>query len=169
MKLIKSQTTDLPTIMSIVKDAQDYLASLNIDQWQNGYPNEERILEDISLGGSYLIINDNKEVLGTSFFTTDSDPTYTNIEGEWITPSDSIYGVIHRVAVFNKHRGTGFARFVFDEFENMLKKDDIKSMRIDTHRDNKGMQKLLERRGYKYCGIIYLLDGNERLAYEKLI
>jgi predicted GNAT family N-acyltransferase len=29
------------------------------------------------------------------------------------------------------------------------------------------MQKFLQNNGFKYCGIIYLEDGNERLAFEK--
>jgi hypothetical protein len=29
------------------------------------------------------------------------------------------------------------------------------------------MRKGLEKHGYQYCGIIYLLDGNERLAFQK--
>ena len=31
------------------------------------------------------------------------------------------------------------------------------------------MQRLLEKSGFKYCGIIYLEDGNERIAFEKII
>ena len=38
MKLIKAKKEDLPLIVEIIKDAQDLLASQNIDQWQNGYP-----------------------------------------------------------------------------------------------------------------------------------
>lgn len=168
MQVIPSKKEDLPIIMRIVSDAQAYLASLNIDQWQNGYPDENRILTDISLGGSYLITNENNEVVGTTFFTTDKDPTYSKIEGKWLTPDESKYGVIHRVAVFDKFRKIGFAKFVFDHFEEKLISQGIPSMRIDTHRDNLGMQKLLKNRGYEYCGVIYLLDGNERLAYEKV-
>ena len=42
-------------------------------------------------------------------------------------------------------------------------------MRIDTHVDNTGMQNLLLKLNYNYCGIIYLENGDLRLAYEKLI
>ena len=43
-----------------------------------------------------------------------------------------------------------------------------RNIRIDTHRDNRIMQHLLERHGFRYCGIIYLLSGDERLAYQRL-
>lgn len=45
----------------------------------------------------------------------------------------------------------------------------IDSIRIDTHRDNKPMQHLLNKNGFRYCGIIYLEDGDERLAYQRCL
>ena len=41
------------------------------------------------------------------------------------------------------------------------------NLKIDTHRDNRIMQHLLDKNGFTYCGIIYLDDGTERLAYQK--
>ena len=41
------------------------------------------------------------------------------------------------------------------------------NIRIDTHRDNSIMRHCIEKYGFSYCGIIYLLDGAERLAYQK--
>ena len=43
------------------------------------------------------------------------------------------------------------------------------NIRIDTHRDNKIMQHNIVKYGFTYCGIIYLLSGDERLAYQKII
>ena len=40
-------------------------------------------------------------------------------------------------------------------------------MKIDTHRENRVMQKLLEKNGFTYCGIIYAEDGSRRMAYQK--
>ena len=42
-------------------------------------------------------------------------------------------------------------------------------MRIDTHEENLGMQGLLKKLGYHYCGVIYLENNDKRLAFEKLI
>ena len=44
----------------------------------------------------------------------------------------------------------------------------ISNIRIDTHRDNRIMQKLISRSGFSYCGIILLADGAERLAYQRI-
>ena len=43
------------------------------------------------------------------------------------------------------------------------------NLRIDTHRDNVIMRHVIEHYGFTYCGIIYLLNGDERLAYQKRI
>jgi len=169
MQLVQSKLTDISTIMNIIGDAQKYLASLNIDQWQDGYPNEEQINLDIKNEDSYVVLNEENNIIGTTVFTTKTEPTYTKIEGEWLTKNDSVYGVIHRLAVGDKYRKLGLAKFVFTECENRLKGMGIRSMRIDTHRDNLGMQHMLSKRDYKYCGIIILNSGDERLAYEKLI
>ena len=40
---------------------------------------------------------------------------------------------------------------------------------LDTHRDNKIMQHIILKHGFTYCGIIYLLSGDERFAYQKMV
>lgn len=169
MKLKPSLISDVPVIMKIIADAQRYLASLNIDQWQDGYPDEEQILLDIKNSDSYVVLNDAGKIIGTTVFTTSTEPTYAEIEGEWLTSNDAIYGVIHRLAVDDDYRKLGLAKFVFKYCESELKNKGVNSMRIDTHRDNKGMQSLLTKIGYQYCGIIILTSGAERLAYEKIL
>jgi ribosomal protein S18 acetylase RimI-like enzyme len=170
MKLIASTLKDIPAIMKIIADAQCYLAELGIDQWQDGYPNEEQIILDIKNQDSYLIINNEGVTIGTTVFTFKEESTYQQIEGEWITSETAKYGVIHRLAVDNKYRGLGLAKFVFDTCEEMVEQHAAaKSLRIDTHRQNLGMQGLLRKRNYNYCGVIYLDSGDDRLAFEKVI
>ena len=167
MKLKKAKTTDINAIMKIIADAQQYLASLNIDQWQDGYPTEEQIILDIENKDSYIITNNDNQIIGTTVFTTKTEPTYLKIDGGWLTKDDSKYGVIHRLAVDDNYRNLGLAKYVFYQCEEKLIQAEIKSMRIDTHRDNRGMQALLTKLGYNYCGVILLESGAERLAYEK--
>ena len=42
------------------------------------------------------------------------------------------------------------------------------NIRIDTHKDNAIMQHNIVKHGFRYCGIIHLASGDERLAYQKL-
>jgi GNAT superfamily N-acetyltransferase len=169
MKFSPSQKENLASIMSIIHDAQVYLAYQNIDQWQDGYPNEKAILTDISNGASFVVKNEDDTVLATAMFTTKPEPTYTNINGNWLTAKNAIYGVIHRMAVGRAYRKLGTAKFILNECEQKLKENKVPSMRIDTHEDNKGMQNLLKKSDYVFCGVIILVSGATRLAFEKLL
>jgi ribosomal protein S18 acetylase RimI-like enzyme len=169
MEIRLSSLGDIPRIMTIIKDAQTYLAVLKIDQWQDGYPNVAQIELDIKNDDSYIVLNRANEIIGTTVFTTKKERAYQNIDGNWITPETATYGVIHRLAVGEEFRKSGLAKFVFDACESRLKAMKINSMRIDTHRENQGMQYLLKKRGYHYCGVILLESGDERLAFEKIM
>jgi ribosomal protein S18 acetylase RimI-like enzyme len=169
MKFIRAKKKDLPEIMHIIGQAQAYMASQHIEQWQNGYPNETAILKDIKNTESYVVKSEDSSLLATAMFTTKNEPTYKRIEGQWITDKDASYGVIHRMAVNKGFRGTGIAKFIFNQCEQTLKHNKIQSMRIDTHEDNLGMQALLKKLGYVFCGVIYLENSDKRLAFEKLI
>jgi ribosomal protein S18 acetylase RimI-like enzyme len=170
MKIRQSTLKDVPSIMTIIDDAKAYLASQNIDQWQNGYPNEEQVKNDIEKEESYVVVNDENQVMATSMFTLRKEPTYrVVIDGKWIVPEEETYGVIHRLAIKKEYRKLGLATFLFDEFHQQLKNKNIKSLKIDTHEENLGMQSLIKKLGYQYCGIIYTSYNAKRLAFEKII
>ena len=141
MKIRLSKTDDIPEIMIIIDDAKTYLASQNIDQWQNGYPNSEQVENDILKGESYVVVNDKNQIIATSMFTLRKEPTYKEvIDGCWIISEDEVYGVIHRMAIKKEFRKFGLATLLFDEFHQQLKDKNIKSLKIDTHEENIGMQ-----------------------------
>jgi hypothetical protein len=73
------------------------------------------------------------------------------------------------MAVTNEFRKKGIAKFIFEQCEQQLLQNNIMSMRIDTHEDNLVMQSLLKKLKYLYCGVIYLDNGDKRLAYEKCL
>ena len=169
MKIQLTTLKEVPIILEIIEDAKTYLASQNIDQWQNGYPNAAQIENDILNGESFVVINDENQVMATSMFSTNKEPTYKIIEGNWIINEDEIYGVIHRMAIKKEFRKFGLATFMFHEFHMQLLEKNIKSLKIDTHEENFGMQGLIKKLGYTYCGIIYTNYGDKRLAFEKVI
>jgi ribosomal protein S18 acetylase RimI-like enzyme len=164
-----SKIKDIPNIIKIIADAKQYLASQKIDQWQNGYPNAEQVENDIKNGESYVLVNDKVEVIATSMFTTNPEPTYKIIDGNWIIDENEKYGVIHRMAIKKEFKKFGLATFMFHEFQLQLIEKKIKSLKIDTHEENIGMQSLIKKLGFTYCGIIYTKYGAKRLAFEKVI
>lgn len=169
MKLELSTINNIPKIIQIINDAKIHLASLKIDQWQDGYPNRQEIENDILKKESYVVLNDKNEIIGTSMFTLNPEPTYKIIDGNWIIKESEKYGVIHRLAIEKNYKKSGIATFILKQFHQKLKNKNIKSLKIDTHEDNFGMQFLIKKLGYQYCGIIYTNYNAKRLAFEKVI
>lgn len=167
MNFRRSQAQDLVQIMAIIKQAQEYLKSAGIDQWQNGYPNQDIVLQDIKLGNSYVLTKDG-EVVGTAVLEFDGDSNYDTIyEGAWLT--DGHYGAIHRIAISNYYKGSGFASQIIQAMIDLCQKRGTPSLRVDTHKDNQSMQRMLQKNGFHYCGVIYLADGSPRIAFERVI
>jgi len=71
--------------------------------------------------------------------------------------------------VDSRHKGKRISSFIVSRLEDMCLEKNVFSIRVDTHRDNKSMLKMLSNNGYTYCGIIYLETGSERLAFEKIL
>ena len=167
MEFRKAVPSDLTRIMDIIKYAQLYLKELGIDQWQNQYPSEETILTDMQNGHSYVLL-DVENIIATVAISFDGEKTYEHIyDGAWLSNQD--YAVIHRLAVRKTSKGNGLSTDIMKLTEELCKERSITSIKIDTHEQNLGMQHILKKNGYTYCGVIYVEDGTKRLAYEKLL
>ena len=161
MVIRKADKNDLEIIERIYEDARAFMrASGNMKQWTDGYPSEADIISDIDNGILYVAVYKGK--IACVFCCMDTpEPTYERIyEGKW--KDDGEYRAVHRIAVSKDCHGKGIAGKCFDFALSFCG-----SVRIDTHRDNIPMQKTLAKNGFEYCGIIYLQNGEERLAYQK--
>ena len=159
MILRKTTESDLAAIGEIYENAKRFMRqSGNPNQWNQGPPNLHTARQDMEQGVGYVAEEEGR-ILAVFMFSTEPDPTYARIyEGAW--RSDAPYAVIHRIAVAEQGRGIidDCIRYCFSIRPNL---------RIDTHRDNLPMQRALIKRGFRYCGIIYLENGEERLAFQK--
>lgn len=165
--LRKSKFEDIGRIMEIIRQAQTYLKSQGVDQWQNGYPDETAIESDIKNNISY-VLEEEGEILATSAISFEGEPTYNKIyEGKWIGADE--FAVIHRIAVANNCKGHGLAGRLIKETANLCSKRNVKSIRIDTHTENLAMKNCIKKNGFEYCGIITISDGSQRVAFEKII
>ncbi len=157
----KTEEKDLPSIELIYACARAFMRqSGNGGQWGEGYPKREKLLDDISRGYSYLCQEGN-DILAVFSFCPSPDPTYAKIEnGTWL--NDEPYRVIHRMAAGKRRSGAASfcLGWCFKQCRNI---------RIDTHRNNAPMLGLINKFGFKYCGIIYTDDGSPRLAFQKKI
>lgn len=161
IRIRKSTFTDQPVLMELYEHGRRIMRnSGNQKQWTGGYPSEKLVSNDIASGHSYLCLDEGECAVGTFAFIPGIDPTYVHIyEGQWLD-EDRPYATIHRLA--SREDATGVAAACLDWCYMQ-----VPNLRADTHRDNYIMQHILLKHGFRYCGIIYLQNGDERLAYQK--
>lgn len=153
-----AESADFEQIMEIYKYAQDFMISSgNPLQWGSSYPPAAMIKEDIERKVCRVIYDENG-IHGVFALFEGIDPTYVYIEnGAWL--NDEPYVTVHRLA------GDGQVHGVFECAVNYCRKIS-KNIRVDTHADNKVMQKLIPQNGFIKCGTIYVADKTPRIAYQ---
>ena len=161
MKIRKTTEKDIQPVMQIFAKAREIMRkSGNFKQWPVGHPSKEAVIADIKGDNSYVVEKDNNTIVATFAFIIGPDPTYSYMEGgKWL--NDEKYGTIHRIA------SNGECKGIMSEALNYCSKI-VPNIRIDTHEDNSIMRHLLAKNGFVHCGTIYLLDGNPRLAFQKV-
>lgn len=157
MKIIKATEEDIPKMRGILDHGREIQLEAGVNQWAEGYPSKELMREDIEREAAYLCLDADNEPVGAASVFTEPDPTYFEIEGEWL--NDAPYATIHRIATNGKIKGVGqfMIQWVQERHENV---------RIDTHKDNAAMKYVLEKLGFEYTGVIYIDNGEARDAYH---
>lgn len=151
---------DFDALWEVYLEARQFMKDTgNPNQWGDFNPTPAMLEQDITEQKLYLVVREDR-ICGVFFFNIGADPWYAVIDqGKWM--SDAPYGVLHRVAAKTAEKG------VFKECLDFALSQ-ISHLRIDTHADNKVMQHVLNKNGFTYCGIVYMDNGEPRLAYERL-
>ena len=157
----EAKPADMADIMQVMASAKKIMRSSgNLYQWVDGYPSEDVITADMEKHGGF-VIEDEDRIVGYFAFLSSPESTYLKIyDGEWLDDVKP-YHVIHRIASYPDVHG------IFSDIMDFCFSHDA-NIRIDTHKDNRIMQHNIVKHGFTYCGIIYLANGDERLAYQKL-
>ena len=154
MNIRLANTSDTNRIFEIYEYARAYMkAHGNPNQWGDNRPEKSLTKDDIKNQRCY-VMEDEGNIFACFVFTIGFEKEY-----EAKFPSNDKYGVIHRVASDGSKRG--IVERIVD-----FAKGKVNLLRIDTHEDNKTMQRCIERQNFKRIGIIYLEDGSPRILYE---
>lgn len=158
-EIVTAKEADLPRILEIYDIAKAYMrASGNPNQWNGAYPDPETLRTDMEKQRLY-VYKKNGRIHGVFMLLLEEEPTYAYIEdGSW--REEAPYGTIHRLA------GDGEVKGLFAKCVAFCEKK-VPYLRADTHFDNHTMQHLLEKNGFERRGIIYLKNGDPRIAYQK--
>ena len=154
MNIRLANTSDTNRIFEIYEYARAYMkAQGNPYQWGDDRPEKSLTKDDIKNQRCY-VMEDDGHIFACFVFTIGFEKAY-----EAKFPSKVEYGVIHRVA--SDGSKSGIVERIVD-----FAKGKVNFLRIDTHEDNKIMQKCIERQNFKRLGIIYLKDKSPRILYE---
>lgn len=165
MELIAAKQENISHIMELIDQAKEFLKGNGVDQWQQGYPDETSIKQDIEDKTGYICM-ENGKVAGYVCIDFCGEPAYEGLIGSWL--SIQSYAVVHRLALDNAMKGKGLASRIFQLTEALCKDRGVHSIKIDTDDKNEIMKHLLQKNGYQYCGTIWF-QNSEKIAYEKLI
>ena len=105
---------------------------LKIFQWDEKYPTEDLILEDIKKGELY-IEKENEEIMMVACINENQHPTYQNIK--WSFEGRVLS--IHRLAVNPNFQNRGLAKKMMQFLEQMCLKKNYSGIRLDTFVGNK--------------------------------
>lgn len=161
----KATLEDKEIIWNLLKQAIKRRKEDGSNQWQDGYPNEAIVENDIKNEFGYVLL-DKEKVIGYSAVIINNEPEYEKIIGKWITNNDFV--VVHRIVIAEEYLGQGLSKTILKHIEDFALKNKINSIKVDTNFDNFAMIKIFESLGYIYCGEVFF-RGSPRRAYEKVI
>jgi len=146
----KATIKDIDSILNITKACAKHMINKQIYQWNEHYPNKKAFENDV-WRDDLFVIESNSELIGCITISTFMDHEYAPVR--WLTPNENnLY--IHRLAVYPKFQGKGYAQKLMDYAENYAKTNSFASVRLDTFSKNEKNQKFYEVRGYQRLGNI---------------
>jgi ribosomal protein S18 acetylase RimI-like enzyme len=138
----------------------------NNPQWPKGFPDVNDVRGGI-FGGILYVVTCGNDVAAV-FSAVGYDRDYDEIDGKWLTVGN--YLAVHRVAVSEKYRGMGAAKYAVSAATEIARSRGRTSLRFDTHEKNIPMRSLLKSQNFTECGKVKIFrDDTERLAFEKII
>lgn len=166
MNILESaNNSDIDVCWDILADGRRFQREQGFVQWTDDYPNRDTVKDDILSQKGYVLKVDGA-IAGYMCIDFSGEPAYESIDGSW--RSEKNYAVIHRIAFRKIFCGKGLSEAAFSLAEKLCIEQGVDYLRIDTAYPNKRMQHILEKNGFKYCGVIKY-QGSERLAYDKFL
>ncbi|MCI1946162.1 GNAT family N-acetyltransferase [Clostridium luticellarii] len=162
LMLRKAVIQDLTDVVKIFKAAIRVMSNNGIDQCDNIYPDEEILREDI-LKSQMFLGKINGRIASVAVINQECNKEYET--GNWRYKTYPFI-VIHRLCVNPDFQNQGIGKRTLMVIERMLKRKNIKSIRLDAFSLNPIALRLYEKNGYKKVGKINFRKGIFYL-YEK--
>lgn len=164
IRLAKSE--EITGILNLTQVCANHMITNGIFQWNKLYPSKKNFQNDMSKNELYVYILKEK-LIGIITITPKIDSEYINVK--WLSPNTkNLY--VHRLAVYPKYQGKGYAQKLMDFAENFALENHFVSIRLDTFSLNKRNQAFYEKRGYTKLDSIFFPDQSKSpfYCYERL-
>ena len=164
MEFSTAQAQDLAEILRLFRAATTQMDAHGVYQWDEIYPDEGILGEDIARGNLTVGTIDGRIAVAFMLdYCEDSD--YES--ADWQYCEQNIV-VLHRLCVHPDFQGRGVARQAMDYLENEVRAQGIKTIRLDAFSQNPTALHLYESRGYQKAGEISYRKGLFYLYEKKL-
>ena len=160
MKIRLTQERDLPAIAAIfAQGIERQHQEGNYAQWREDYPTVAVVADDIKQQRGFVCVaDDDTTVLGT-FALSPYEAVYDHlVRGAW--SAERPYQVIHRMGTIPGH---GAGMFIMSYLQAHYE-----YLRVDTYERNRSMIHLLEKTGFKQCGVAFYEGFGEMLTFDYL-
>ncbi len=156
MEIVKATLADIPPIMALIRAAVKAMNDGGLHQWNEEYPNQEIITDDINAHSLFKITTDGKiagvVALNHQYFPEYNALTWDDSEGKFL--------MVHRLCVDPEYQGKGLAKALMQFAEEYALKNGYTSIRLDTSVSNKAALGLYDGTGYRRAGIVRFKAGD---------
>lgn len=161
----QAKLDNLNEILNITKRAVDFMQNvINIDQWDENYPNQKTFEDDIFNKELYVLKNKNNTILGYVCINKQIYEEYNQV----IWNEDTNFKTLHRICIDPTVHGNGYGQKIFELAESVLKDMSIPYVRIDTFSLNTPMNNLILKSGYSFKGQMNYKENKPKWnCYEK--
>ncbi|WP_060874473.1 GNAT family N-acetyltransferase [Myroides odoratus] len=153
--------SDMNEIVKVLRQVKQDMYSKGIDQWDEHYPNEKTIQEDLDKKQAY-IYSENGEVLAYMVINQEYDIEYNDLNWSTSTP----FIVIHRLFVKPTAQGKGISSQMIQYVEQYAIENNYASIRFDAYALNNTANAVYLKKGYTLVGTVQFRKGVFN-CYEK--
>ncbi len=161
----KAKEHELQEVVEVFKKAIEKMRSQNIFQWDERYPNEEVLRNDIADDELY-VLSDDKVIKACVVLNEFQNEEYRN--GDW-QYSDGKIAVVHRLCIHPDYQGQGIGTTMMRSSEDYLRQQGYQIIRLDFFPANRAALSLYEKQGFTYAGQVTFDDRGYFKLMEKRI
>lgn len=143
---------ELDRVWELVRAAVAKMNAGGSFQWGEDYPTREDFAGPLAAGELYAACDEKGSILGVVVLNTWEEPVYGELTG-WRVPGPAL--VIHKMAVDPAAQGRGVAGALFAYAIGLAQERGLRSLRGDTYTENKTMQHLFLRFGFRQVGHVH--------------